>query len=77
MMELLSREFEFYQRNKDDLLARYRGKYIAVVDESVVGSYDTYQEAVTNTAKQYKPGTFFIQRVTAKDEVVILSRVVP
>lgn len=73
----LDTELQFYKRNKPDLLAKYEGKYVVIVGESVVGDYDSYQEAVTTTAKTYKPGTFFVQFVTAEDEVAILSRVVP
>ena len=76
-MSSLNTEFKFYKQNKSDLLAKYEGKYVVIVGESVVGSYDSYQEAVTVTAKTHKPGTFFVQLVTAEDEVAILSRVVP
>lgn len=76
-MTSLETEFKFYKQNKADLLARHEGKYIVIVGESVVGIYDTYEKAVTTTAKKHKPGTFFVQLVTAEDEVAILSRVVP
>ena len=76
-MPSLDSEFQFYKQNKHDLLAKYEGKYVVIVGESVVGSYDSYQEAVTITAKTHKPETFFVQLVTAEDEVAILSRVVP
>ena len=76
-MPSLDTEFQFYKKNKPDLLAKYEDKYVVIVGESVIGSYDSYQEAVTITAKTHKPGTFFVQLVTAEDEVAILSRVVP
>ena len=76
-MPSLDTEFQFYKQNKSDLLAKYENKYVVIVGESVVGSYDSYQDAVTITAKTHKPGTFFVQLVTAEDEVAILSRVVP
>lgn len=76
-MPSLDTEFQFYKKNKPDLLVKYEDKYVVIVGESVIGSYDSYQEAVTITAKTHKPGTFFVQLVTAEDEVAILSRVVP
>lgn len=76
-MPSLEKELQFYKQNKADLLAKYEDKYVVIVGDSVVGSYDTYHEAVTASAKEYEPGIFFVQRVTAKDEVAILSRVVP
>lgn len=76
-MPSLDTEFQFYKKNKPDLLDKYEDKYVVIVGESVIGSYDSYQEAVTITAKTHKLGTFFVQLVTAEDEVAILSRVVP
>ena len=76
-MSSLIKELQFYKQNKADLLVKYEGKYIVIVGENVVGSYASYQEAVTASAEKYEPGTFFIQCVTAKDEIAILSRVVP
>ena len=76
-MSSLIKELQFYKQNKADLLVKYEGKYVVIVGENVVGSYDSYQEAVTASVEKYEPGTFFIQRVTDKDEIAILSRVVP
>ena len=76
-MPSLDAELQFYKKNKPDLLAKYENKYVVIVGEDVVGSYDNYEEAVTATAKKHKFGTFFVQLVTAEDEVAILSRVVP
>ena len=76
-MSSLNTEVQFYKQNKADLVAKFEGRYVVIVGKTVVGDYDNYQDAVIITAKTYKPGTFFVQLVTAEDEVAIISRVIP
>lgn len=76
-MSSLNTELQFYKQNKADLVAKFEGRYVVIVGKTVVGDYDNYRDAVIITAKTYKPGTFFVQLVTAEDEVATISRVIP
>ena len=58
----LEREFRFYLDNQDELVKKYDGKFIAIKDCTVIGSYDTEAEAVLETTKNHELGTFIIQR---------------
>ncbi|MGA3182322.1 MAG: hypothetical protein ABSF38_18500 [Verrucomicrobiota bacterium] len=57
----LKKEFEFYLRNQDDLVKQYRGKFIVIKDEKVLGAYNDELEAVTETSKEHELGTFLVQ----------------
>ena len=68
-MAALDREFKFYQKNKQDLLAKYENKFIVIIGHQVVGAFDDHMEAIESTRKKHKLGTFLVQRVTRKDKV--------
>ena len=61
-MSTLQQEFEYYLEHQQELVRQYRGKFIVIVDQKVVGSYDSELEAVTQASKSYKLGTFLVQR---------------
>ena len=60
-MIFLEREFDFFVHNQKELVEKYKGKYIAIKDNQVLGAYNSLAEAVKETAKQEKLGTFLIQ----------------
>lgn len=62
MNESLKKEFEFFKRNQDALVAEHKGKYVVIAGEAVVGVYDSELEAYHETQKKYALGTFIIQR---------------
>ena len=69
-MAKLDREYEFYKGNKESLLPKYEGKFIVIVGEKVVGSFDTREEAIDEAVKDHKPGTFLIHKVCKEEEVI-------
>ena len=58
----LEKEFNFYVKNQAKLAARYDGRFIAIKGTDVLGDYDSLQEALVETAKDHKPGTFLVQQ---------------
>jgi hypothetical protein len=58
---MLDKEYDFYIKNLSALLKKYKGKYIVIVGEEVVGSYDTEIEAYTESIILYELGSFLIQ----------------
>jgi len=58
---MLENEFKYFLKNKDVLLQKYKGKYIVIRDNSIIGSYDTEIEAYNETQKKYALGSFLIQ----------------
>lgn len=60
--EDLRKNFNFYLENHKDIIKKYLDKYIVIKDEKIVDSYDTFEEAVSESSKKYKLGTFIIQK---------------
>jgi len=58
---MLDKEFQFYLDNQEKLIEKFNGKYIVIIDEAVVGSYDDEKQAYFESMKSYEPGTFLIQ----------------
>ena len=55
-------EFEYYLEHQDELVEKYRGKFIVIKGTSVIGQYDSDIEAVEETSKQHELGTFLVQK---------------
>ena len=76
-MKKIDQAFEYYKANKESLLSKYENKFIVIVDNEVVGSFDDKMEAVDWAAKDYEPGTFLVQHVTKKEEIIYFHSRVP
>jgi hypothetical protein len=58
---MFMREFEFFKANQKKLVAKYRGRYLVIVGETVVGAYDSPLEAYIAAQENYELGSFMIQ----------------
>lgn len=58
----LEKEFKYYLEHQDELVKKYKGKYIVIKNCEVIGSYDNEIEAITETSKDHKLGTFLVQK---------------
>jgi hypothetical protein len=67
-MASLTQEFEYYKANQDKLVKQYDGKFIVIIGTEVIGSYDTYEDAVQQTLTEHELGTFLVQYVHAGDD---------
>lgn len=61
---MLDAEYKYYLEHQQELLKLYRGRFVVIVGETVVGNYGTQAEAYLNSIKDYKLGTFLIQECT-------------
>ena len=59
---MLEKEFQYYLRHQNELVLRYNKRFLVIVGQQVVGDYDTFVEAVTESQKKYQKGTFLVQR---------------
>ena len=59
---MLEKEFKYYLDHQNELLKDYNNKIIVIVGNKVVGYYDSVESAYFESGKQYKPGTFLIQK---------------
>ena len=58
---MLEIEFQYFKDHQDELVAKYNGKFIAIVGTKVTGVFDNEMEAYTEMKKRYAVGTFLIQ----------------
>lgn len=58
---MLEKEFQYYLDNQEDLVLSYNGKFLVIKDESVIGVFDSEEEAFFETGKVHEAGTFLIQ----------------
>ena len=63
-MSTIEKDFKYYLSHQNELVGQYNGKYIVLVDNKVVGSYDDYSDAVYSSLDKYQPGTFMVQLCT-------------
>jgi hypothetical protein len=60
---MLDKEFKYYKEHQKELVEKYNDKFIVIIDENVVGVFDTELKAYTEAKKNHPVGTFLIQRV--------------
>lgn len=65
---MLEKEFQYYVDHQDELVAKYNGKFIVLINNQVVGVYDDRADAYYSSLEKYAPGTFMIQLCTPGDE---------
>lgn len=54
-------ELDFFRANQDKLVAKYRGKILALQGQRVLGVYPTFFRAYIETQKEHPLGTFALQ----------------
>lgn len=59
---MLEKEFKYYIDNQNELVKKYLGKFLVIIGEQVVGSYDSYEESLSESQKKYEIGKFLIQQ---------------
>ena len=62
MIEQLKNEFIYYLAHQDELVKLYKGNFIVIKNNKVIGVYGSELEAITETAKNNKVGTFLVQK---------------
>ena len=68
MAENLEKEFQHYLDNQDELVKKYKGRFIVIKDCQVVGDYDSDVQAIEEASKKYELGTFLVQRCEPGEE---------
>ena len=59
---MLKKEFDFFVKNQNDLVAKYNGKVLAIQGDSIIGVYDNISDAYTSIKNENKLGSTMIQR---------------
>ena len=66
--EMFNESFEYFERNRKQLTAKYKDKIIAVYVDRVLGEYDSKSQAYAKVPSQHNidPGTFVIKDCSEK-----------
>ena len=67
------RDVDYYEVHREELLKQYPEQWVAIFNEQVVGASSDYDQVLDQVqAKRISVGRVFLDRVTAKDELLIL-----
>lgn len=61
-MESLLEEFNYYIQHQKELVDKYNGRFIVLKNSEILGVFDSELEAIKETSKSHKLGTFLVQR---------------
>lgn len=67
----MDKNYVFFMENIEDLYEEYGDSFLVIKDQRVVGAYLTYQIAVDEAIKIYKPGTFIVQKCAENQENLV------
>ncbi len=68
-MKPLEKEFHYFLKHQEELVEKYRGKFIVIKNDEVLGAYDNELQALEEITKKYKLGTFLVQKCEPGKEV--------
>ena len=60
---MLDTERQYYVDHLAELLGQYRGRFVVIKDTSVVGAFDTMDEALREGARRFGLQSFLARRV--------------
>ncbi|MCU0782770.1 MAG: DUF5678 domain-containing protein [Verrucomicrobia bacterium] len=62
MANPLETEFNYYLEHQNELVEKFGGKHVVIKDQKVIGSYDSEVQAIQETVKSHRLGTFLVQK---------------
>ena len=65
---MLDKEFQYYLDNQREFVKKYNGRFIVLIGKEVVGNYESYEQALFKSIKNYELGSFLIQECTEGEE---------
>ena len=57
---ILLKNFEWYQQHQDELVQKYNGQFLVIVDCTIQGAFATEEEGYAFASGRYDPGTFML-----------------
>lgn len=62
MGAILKKEFQYFLAHHEELVKKYKGKYVVIKDDCILGAYSRELEAIRETSKTHDVGTFLVQK---------------
>jgi hypothetical protein len=70
----LERELATFQAHLPNLLATAAGKYVLIHGENIVGTWNTWGEAIDAGYERFDLEPFLVKQIVADEEPVYVSR---
>lgn len=67
-IDALKKELEVYEKMREELLRKYRGKVVAIKDGKLVGVYSSEEEAFKDILEKYGLVPVLIKRVMEREK---------
>jgi hypothetical protein len=71
-MAKLEKEYDFFKSNLNEFKAKHLGKVVVIKDESILGFYDSIDEAIKITIKIHPLGTFLVREIKSNQNDKIM-----
>ena len=65
---MLDKEYKYFNENRNRFIKKYKDKYIVIIDNKIMGAFDTMLEAITITVKNHELGTFFVKKCISEKQ---------
>lgn len=65
---VLAKELDYYQRNRQNFLKTYKGKFIAIKDKKFIGSFSSEAESYASGVEKVGTEPFLVKKVTEEDQ---------
>jgi hypothetical protein len=69
----LLKEYRWYQANQDELVKQYRGRYLVIFNQTVIGDYNSMGDAYRATIKTHPQDTFLVHLCVPESEEEIIA----
>ncbi len=60
--DMLENEFRYFKDHQDELVAKFMGKFVAIIGTEVSGPFESELDAYLAMKKDHEVGTFLIQQ---------------
>ncbi|MEI8173540.1 MAG: hypothetical protein WCH07_08665 [Deltaproteobacteria bacterium] len=67
---MLEREYKYFETIASQLAIDHPHKFAVIKEEQVLGIYDTMEQALEETARVHKLGTFIVQLCEDRSNIV-------
>ena len=65
---MLEKEYKYFNDNRKSFIKKYKGKFIVLKDNNVLGIYDSMPEAISETTENHELGTFLVQQCVPEEQ---------
>jgi len=74
---VLEQELKTYDQNRSRLLVESEGRFVVISGEQILGTWDTYEDALQAGYNQCGLNPFLVKRIERVEEALIFTRDLP